>query len=403
MKKYFILAAAAAMFAACSNNDDAAQNEITTERIPLALGYSFESLSATSTMRGNTVNDQDQKIDATNNTLGLFIFKADGTSVTDASFEKFNISSTALGDDNPATNYVGITSLSENIYYPDNQSTELDIYAYAPFVNATATTASYVPATFNDISSHKITFITKDDQTALADIIASDVLWGVQGKANPSGSTKISANQYKTAKTAAGSAASDGMLTGDNAAYYGVKSPAAALVTIPMKHLGSKIIVNLTTTGMDAAKLKNAHVKLHVDNVEGELDIKAGTLTASDTPSDNTILMTSHLGRNDADDNDEGAITNGYQCSAVIIPQTNTTVAANKIIEIDLKSARDAKGVTTNTTATYVYKNTTPQTYDSGKVYTYNIKVTASGLVVTTTVTNWDPVTAESDGSATLQ
>ena len=127
MKKYFILAAAAAMFAACSNNDDAAQNEITTERIPLTVGAATGNLTISSTMRGNTINVQDENNLLANNQVGLFILTEGNTAfATTTDFEQKNLSSTSIDDDNPQANYTNITP-SSTIYNPGDKTQGIDI------------------------------------------------------------------------------------------------------------------------------------------------------------------------------------------------------------------------------------------------------------------------------------
>ena len=425
MKKYFILAAAAAMFAACSNNDDLAQNEITTERIPLTIGTSFDNLSATTTMRGNFDDVQDDEIlNATPaNTIGLFIIKKDGKTSTDTDFEVFNLSSSGLTSDSPTTKYTSITpSGSAGIHYPDAKAQAIDIYAYAP----------YKAGTITDITADKIAINTEIDQTDKDKYMASDVLWGCAGngtyvttakgtdgtsgaygllsKASNANNNEISANTYKTAM--------NGSTPGVTNAFYLQTTPSKqADVWVPMLHRGCKIIVNLFTDGMTYTKLQNAVIKFKVDHKEGELNISDGTYSVKDAaPADYDaapwITLTSHLGidAQGATPTEEGHITSpkdGYKCSAVIIPQTITKAndsGNGNIIQVELKSSTESSATTT---ATYAWHtgDTTPQEFVAGKVYTYNITVKASGLTVTTTVADWvDGFSGTpKSGDATLQ
>lgn len=423
MKKYFFLAAAAAMMlSACSNDyDDANGNSSQEERIPLNLGFSSQNLSAPEVKtRGNTDLQEDAVMTgATANTLGLFILKADGVSVTDNSFEKWNLASTSLTPDKPATKYVLFNSTTTTLYYP-SKSTQLDIFAYAPYVSATSGSVSQIPASFTDINSQKITFYTQKDQTTAANYMASDVLWGVQGKANSN--KVVSGAQYQTAKTAAAALVTDGMLTDGNAAYYGIKATQEAVVVVPMKHMGSKIIVNVEASGIALEKLQNATVKFYVDHTQGLLNVKNGTFVASTSESAarQAITLTSHLGIQSTVTNVGDPVTmegnydsntdskdDGYSCNAVIVPQTNTTAANNgndAMIEIVLKSDNTASATTSTT---YSYKNTA-FTFESGKKYTFKITLTATGLQVTTTVANWEndtwgTSTSPQTGTANLQ
>ena len=408
MKKYFILAAAAAMFAACSNNEDLAQGEAPTERIPLTIGAATGDLTVNSTMRGNTANLQDAGSVIATNKVGLFIVKESGVTITDNSFEKFNVGTTSL-DNTTRTNFSIITP-SSDIYYPDNKTQKIDIYAYAPFQTGDWSS--------NNISTNKQAFTLEDDQTDDDDYMASDVLWGCAGtgttvaastttggaytllaKTNES-AYEVSANQYKTVITNAGSA-STGKLA-SSAYYLTTGTPNTADVVVPMLHRGSKIIVKLKATGMDKTKLQNAKVVFHADYKTGELNISDGTFTSTGSAADTEITLTDRLGIEGKVANPSDAVTeqgvatiattdDAYECSAVIVPHQNT-VSNNSgnspIIEITLRSNNTNSATDI---ATYGYKTgaTTATTFVSGKKYIYNITVTASGLVVSTQVLDW--------------
>lgn len=410
MKKYFILAAAAAMFAACSNNEDLAQGETPTERIPLTIGAATGDLTVNSTMRGNTANLQDQNSVIATNKVGLFIVKESGVTITDNSYEKFNVGTTSL-DNTTRTNY-SIINPASDIYYPDNKTQRIDIYAYAPFQTGDWSS--------KDISSDLQSFTLETDQTDDNKYMASDVLWGCAGtgttvaaststggaykllsKTNES-AYEVSANQYKTVITNAGGA-STGKLP-SSAYYLTTGTPNTADVVVPMLHRGSKIIVRLKATGMAKEKLQNAKVVFNADYKTGELKISDGTFavptgaTATKTP----IILTNRLGIASTVASAGDAVTeqgkatitttdDAYECCAVIVPQQNATSnnsGDDPIIEITLRS--DNTGSPTDI-ATYGYKTgaTTATTFVSGKKYIYNITVTASGLVVSTQVLDW--------------
>ena len=440
MKKYFILAAVAATFAACSFDKDLGESSSPTsvlpeERVPLDLGYSLGGLTTSGTTRGNfsdvqntTVLNGEKESDATTevkNNIGLFILKESATTTTE-SYEQLNLTSSSLTTNDPTNNYYGINTTS-SLSYPENKSQKLDIYAYAPFISGTWTTGT------DNITTKKISFTTETNQTTKANYMASDVLWGCAGTgtyvaaaatsgpynylSKTANNNEISADAFMTAK---------GQTQGQqNGAYYTTNNaPVTAPAIIPLLHRGSKIIIRLKASGMELAKLQNAEVKFYVDKTTGELDISDGSFSTTGTETPTAITLTDRLGikatvpnAGDAVD-DEGKITESgidyYVCSAVIIPQKNwkangddaatspTTKGASNIIEIDLYSDNRAHGTSSNT-ATYGYKTGLEAiTYESGKVYTYTITVTASGLTVTTTVADWE-TGSSGTGSAVLQ
>ena len=447
MKKYFILAAVAATFAACSFDKDMGESssQVQEERIPLLLGYSVSNLNApVATTRGNVIDLQDQALMNTTdnsvaNTIGLFILKDDAVSRTDLSFEHWNISSSSVTKGSPAATYVGI-STTENLQYP-TKTQGISLYAYAPHISATSGTVSQLPATFTDISQHKILFYTQTDQTSETNFMASDVLWGCQGKIKDPTNNIVSGQQYAAAKTEAynSGAGSSRELTGTYAAYYGdvPTSPAAssaddceAIVIMPMEHKGSKIIVNVKANGIELEKLKNATVNFFVDHLQGELNVQTGAFTALTsetypatvtTSNERKVTLTTNLGikgdisgswntdaQGQIDSNSDSEIDT-YQCAAVIVPQTNTETARTgtdtnegRAIEIILKASTVQNAASSTT---YIYKDTTARTFASGKKYIYTITVTATGLQVTTTVTDWttDDSFTPGPGEADLQ
>lgn len=448
MKKYFILAAVAATFAACSFDKDMGESssQVQEERIPLLLGYSVSNLNApVATTRGNVIDLQDQALmtGTTANTVGLFILKDDKFTMTDNSFEQWNLSSSSLTDASPNTGYVKINT-SVNLQYP-TKTQGINLFAYAPYIsnkNGTDATISNIPDTWSpystgDISSDKITFFTEQDQTNPDKFMASDVLWGCQGKIKDATNNIVSGQQYAAAKTEAynSGSGSSRVLTGTYAAYYGdvPTSPAAssaddceAIVIMPMEHKGSKIIVNVLADGIDFDKLKNATVNFFVDHLQGELDVKTGTFSAvtSETyTAGRKVTLTTHLGIKgntygawDADEEGKTTIStkDAYQCAAVIVPQTNTETAKttassgtndSKAIEIILKTNTTAAATASTT---YIYKDETAQEFKSGKKYIYTITVKATGLQVTTKVADWGEdtwgnSTTNAGGDADLQ
>ena len=422
MKKYFILAAVATTFAACSFDKDMGESssQVQEAPIPLTVAASFGEISdvKTNTRSGN-IDYQSSSLINTNE-IGLFIFKEGATAKTET-YEVYNLRLTAPTKVS-TSKYYSVTQ-SSSLYYPDVKTQKLDVYAYAPFISATSgSSVSVVPATWSNISSDKVTFYTKLDQTTDANYLASDVLWGCAGTGsnittavatapagpyetlkgtglNQGNKNDISASAWQTAKTAYTSAALE------LGAYY-VTSGTDARIRIPMLHRGSKIIVQLKTdASMDFTKLKNARVSFGIDYNCGKLDLTSGELATEGSASAQYVVLTSHLGTTDGTTDDPNAVYEvsstqvGYQCAAVIIPQgTSTANTAGQQLMVEL-----GDGTTSWTNGTYAYTPTTAPTFDAGKVYTYTITVKATGLDVVASVSDWVSGGTTVEDDATLQ
>lgn len=413
MKQLFTLAAAATILAACSINGGLDQTPPIAERVPLTVGASFGTLNMAT--KSNHVDYQSAAM-ITTNELGLFIFKKDGTTVTETAYEHINLQCTAPTQVG-STEYYSVTPAS-SLYYPDTKSQELDFYAYAPYISATSGSVSQVPASFTDISSQKVTFYTEPDQTTDADYLKSDVLWGCAGTgtnianaaattptpgpyeelkgagSNKANNNAISAAAEQTAKTGYSA-------PGESGAYY-MESASKADVRIPMLHRGSKIVVQIKTdASMAYTKLQKAKVSFGVDHKIGDLDIETGDFTATDAAAAGYVVLTSRLGWSGSaaeGDYQESSTQVGYQCAAVIIPQTVTAAqAAGQLLKIELGDG------STWTNGTYAWTPASAPTFVSGKVYTYTITVKASGLNVVASVSDWVSAGAATTADATLQ
>lgn len=129
--------------------------------------------------------------------------------------------------------------------------------------------------------------------------------------------------------------------------------------TLDFKHKMVKIQVNLTAEG--GVELQNSRVKLL--NVKTQTDFNATTGEVSEegkgSVSDMIISNNGKVG-----------------CAAIIVPQT---VESGYLIEIVLAN---------NDILNYRTAQTT--TFESGKKYTYNIKVIESDIAVSTSVSDWE-------------
>lgn len=399
MKKYFFLATVVAfMLSACSNNSETeivGPNE-PKELIPLTIGTIYENVYGDAVTRSPSIGLQGAKA---TNPIGLYILKGTTTTTQSgaANYEHFNLSSSSLNDDNPAAGYVGITT-SSTLYYPDIKTQGISIYAYSPY-NASA------PNNTKDISSDLYTIATATDQKYDAGYLSSDFLWGRQGEVVNATNNIVSAEKWLAAKTeAANLGSASGVLTGTNAAYFGVKATPSATVYVPMKHLCSKVIVKVQVdgNGMDITRLKGATVKFYTDKQSTSLKISDGTLNNA-TGSDHTAIEIGKLGYSDNSTaispgdatgsngvlwNSQTDDTNGnstmddaevkaYTCSGVILPQT-VNASSVSLIEIQLAGS-----------STYAWSPGTTVTFQPEKKYEYTITVKATGLSITTSVTDW--------------
>ena len=399
MKKYFFLATVVAfMLSACSNNSETEMvgpNE-PKELIPLTIGTIYENVYGDAVTRSPSIGLQGAKA---TNPIGLYILKGTTTTTQSgaANYEHFNLSSSSLNDDNPAAGYVGITT-SSTLYYPDIKTQGISIYAYSPY-NASA------PDNTKDISSNLYTIATATDQKYDAGYLSSDFLWGRQGEVVNSTNNIVSAEKWLAAKTAAASLGSaSGVLTGTNAAYFGVKATPSATVYVPMKHLCSKVIVKVQVdgNGMDITRLKGATVKFYTDKQSAGLKLSDGSLNSL-TGNDHTAIEIGKLGYSadatvipgsdwddtvgakgvigtdtDGDGNYEDEEITAYTCSGVILPQT-VNASSVSLIEIQLAG---------NST-TYAWRPHASVTFNAEKKYEDTITVKATGLSITTSVTDW--------------
>ena len=330
--------------------------------------------------------------------VGLFTLKSGNTSVTDPSWEKFNVRSSSSTQLVPnqftllSTPTYGVNQL----FYPDQKEQQVDVYGYAPATGSTNTTAE-APDGFSDISSHEVTYTLKTDQTAEADYIDSDVLWG----------RALSSEHAITAQRCLQVQHSGNPGVNDN--FY-KQDEEKVHVLVPLQHRGAKVVVRLNTENMPMAVLKNAVVQVNVPHITGKLNISNGTFVADagETGGQTAVTLTSRLGITAAGPTPalEGAITSDgtattnesevayYTCAGVIVPQTYEATALNDLFSVTLYAATTAHtdgGNSANPpTATYSWRPTGVQLFQSGKQYVYTITLSAQGLSVKSFVTDWD-------------
>lgn len=135
-------------------------------------------------------------------------------------------------------------------------------------------------------------------------------------------------------------------------------------VQLTFHHLMTKICVNLTGEG--GVVLTNSTVKLLNVKTETTYNALTGVVKVADAKegSESDILMTN----------------NGAQgCAAIIVPQTK---GSGYLLEIILQN-----------NDVLHYKTVQDIIFESGKVYTFNVKVIESNISVETTVAAWETTT----------
>lgn len=349
--------------------------------------------------------------------VGLFVLKS-GSNTTTASesvYERMNVAcnkATVFADTWNKLDYT-----TNQLYYPDADAQPIDIYAYAPYKE---------DAQVADISRNEdvIPFTLESDQTTTTNYVASDILWGCVGSGsnvtnsvtnsdgayNKLGKTtlnnnhEVSAQQYMYIRNT--SSVGSGRVGGT--AYY-KESESAAHAVVPLLHRGAKVIVRCTTRGMDFARLKNATVQLRLPHLKGKLKISDGSFTVDDTEEEGAkaYTLTSHLGITapGSTTTEEGKVTDGvtnyYECSAVVVPQTYTVnTDTYNMIEVDLygKTTAHNDGTVTDNpmTATYGFHPAHDIEFKSGKKYLFTVTIAAEEMTVAVQVQDWsDGFTAE--------
>lgn len=138
-------------------------------------------------------------------------------------------------------------------------------------------------------------------------------------------------------------------------------------VNLTFRHLLSKININLSSTSV---LLTGAVVKIKNTLPTTTFSPQSGAISAaSGVATDITVLT---------------ATATNSKGSAIIVPQT--VAIGKQFIEIAVSGA------------TYTYALPTASVFQTGKVYTYNIMVGESGLIVSTQITNW--INGGSSGTA---
>ena len=321
MKKILFFALVAASLTSCSSDSETPQAPVASKQ-PIVLGTGMP------TMRSNSQTLQATEL-ADQTTVGVYIY-FNGETTTNATYTYGykNIAYKVSGTDGD----LAIVTSTDQPYYPDVKTQNVDIYAFAPQVYSGT-------AELNTLTAVNDVFATKADQTAEADYRASDFVWGK--KANVAAPSTTSTKQE-----------------------------------ITMDHMLSKVNINIAAgDGVTLSRLAGATIKLNGVKLKGTVNFTTGAVTL-DTDASNTataVTLTTSTA-------DQGKLadttTDCYTSSAVIIPQDID--AADDFIEIKLSN-----------NSVYKWKTTATTPFAAKTKYTFDITLSVAGIQLTTTVNNW--------------
>ena len=308
------------------------------------------------------------------NNVGVYIYKT-GEGVVNTS-DKYGYVDLHYNTNNgDLTLQSGTGGQYRTPYFPADKDQKIDIYVFAPRAELpVAYNTNYNSTTAELNSSTSVDFSVKTDQSAVADFMKSDFIWG-------SNINTVSAATYKSAQSAS--------TTG----YEG--TGANTRILVKLYHQGSKIIVNLREGYSMGGKLAGAQVEIQGVKYTGKVNLKTGSMTPSATTG-NVVLQSSLSSAlttkpanwpetlNPASYDDDNSIHKFYSTAAVVYPQEG--VAASNFIKITLND--------TNHTVYYASLGATA-TFVAKKQYIYNVTVDATAIQLTTTVENWDTAATE--------
>lgn len=323
MKKYFILAAVALTMAACSNSND----EGGKVNAPSSESIRLKTMVAGANIGGTRADGTDIQTANIENGQSVFAtFTATGVTPTDASWTGTTATETYTAD--------GSGNLSGgSVKWPDGNTGTgtVSITAWAPWAPATPA----APTTWS----------VATDQTALADYLASDLLYG----------------------------------TSASFTHADIANP----ILVTFEHKLAKINVKIaggTDTGgnaLAATDLANAKIVF----AEGtKADPTATYLVTNATITGSTVTKGTTTGAI--------TVTTAYNAtenaSAVIIPQTVEATSTAKKVLFSVTLAG-------NLTKTYQYEIAANKEFKAGYEYTYNITIRGDQnlIILTEQITKW--------------
>ena len=294
--KLFIMIAAATMFAACNKSEEPAPAD--NGQINFTSGLSL--------FRSSGQGLQSTNIDATNS-AGIFIIE-DGVAPTVTYDLNMKYTADGAGALTPPTD--------KQPYFPITGN-GVNVYAYAP----------HNPA-YTTLEGADKAFSVKADQTADADYISSDFIWGTPAT-NPVTRTSSS-------------------------------------VSISFNHKLTKIDFTITAgTGFTAADLQGASVSIMSTKPDTKVNLKDGTVGAEEGTA--AAIKAAKFAADATD----------FTGSAIIIPQT--VASGTAFIQVTLSNNK-----------TLTYKLEKEMKFATGNKYIYNITANIESLDVTSTIVDWN-------------
>ena len=311
MKKLFFFAAVAATLVACSSSDPA-QEAPKNDTIRLTTSVAGQTRSTSQTLQGTQI--------------------ANGSSVwVEMSYDGTATNTTDWGS-GPYENKAAYTADGAGVLNGATVKWPVTGDEAGKIVTAEA----WAPATA------KLTaFTVKSDQTAEADYIASDFLYG---------KTRTAGYSY-----------TDVVTNGDP-------------IEIKFAHKLAKVNVTISAaTNAAGAAIDPTGAKIEFGPSVLGASIGANGNVTKDASAAATIVMTSAL---------EAAKT----ASAIMIPQE---IAAGQLLKITIGTG--------TTAAVYVYSLSAAKTFDAGKVYTYTLSLRGDGsiIVLNEKIDDWEAGTTE--------
>lgn len=233
------------------------------------------------------------------------------------------------------------------VYFPQSGN-GVNIYAYAPYKADLALNGSYA-------------FSVKNDQSADADYLASDLLWGQPMKLKEGSGT-----EYVTANPVA--------RTKEN-------------VNVTFKHLLSKVQVTLTPSDrLSTNDFKGATLSIQQVLPSTTLTLASGAISpASGAKTDITAATY------------PDATTPTLTASAIVVPQTITK--GTQFLKVHLATGGDLYYTIPDS------EEDKDLVLDGGKIYKYTITVRLTGLTVTSSIDDWKTIGDGNpvEGSATIE